>query len=100
METLVARAAATARTRSPREEAAEAEDDVGRQFVVALARGLSLLKLFASPDAFYSNSELARLSGLSKPTVSRLTFTLARLGYLGCCANTGRYSLGTLALSL
>lgn len=76
------------------------DDDAGRQFVVALARGLNLLKLFTAPDTVYSNAELAQLSGLTKPTVSRLTFTLTRLGYLTCCPHTGRYTVGPAALSL
>jgi len=77
-----------------------AAEDPGRQFVVALARGLSLLRLFTSPDSEYGNQELAQLTQLTKPTVSRLTFTLTCLGYLHCDATTGRYRLGTAALSL
>lgn len=76
------------------------EEDPGRQFVVALSRGLSVLRLFTDPEAEYGNQELAQLTQLSKPTVSRLTFTLTCLGYLYCDATTGRYRLGTAAFSL
>lgn len=53
-----------------------------RQFVVALARGLRLLQAFSAGDDRLSHTELARRTKLPKPTVSRLTHTLSRLGYL------------------
>lgn len=53
-----------------------------RQFVTALARGLELLRCFTPSESTLSNLDLARKSGLPRPTVSRLTHTLARLGYL------------------
>lgn len=80
--------------------APESGEDPGRQFVVALARGLALLKLFSDPEKSLGNQELAELSGLTKPTVSRLTYTLTRLGYLNCSPVSGRYTLGTAALAL
>jgi len=53
-----------------------------RQFVIALARGLRVLQAFSVGDARLSNAELARRTGLPRPTISRLTHTLSKLGYL------------------
>lgn len=78
----------------------DADEDPGRQFVTALARGLSILKAFTQGDTSLGNQELAERTGLTKPTVSRLTYTLTRLGYLACSPQTGRYELGTSALAL
>lgn len=78
----------------------DADQDPGRQFVTALARGLSILKAFTQGDTSLGNQELAERTGLTKPTVSRLTYTLTRLGYLVCSPQTGRYALGTSALAL
>lgn len=53
-----------------------------RQFVIALARGLRVLQAFSVGDEHLTNTELARRTGLPRPTISRLTHTLLRLGYL------------------
>lgn len=71
-----------------------------RQFVSALARGLRVLHAFSSGHDTLSNRTLADRTGLSKPTISRLTYTLSRLGYLSHDRETGRYRLGPGALSL
>jgi DNA-binding IclR family transcriptional regulator len=46
------------------------------------------------------NQEIAQRTGLPKPTVSRLTHTLTKLGYLTYSARLGKYQLGTPVLSL
>ena len=57
--------------------------DEGREwFATTLARGLSLVEAFGPDDLWLGNAELARRTGLSKPTVSRLSATLIELGYL------------------
>ena len=71
-----------------------------RHFVTALARGLEVLDCFRSGDKALSNTELARRCQLPKSTVSRLTSTLTRLGYLAQFEDTGKYRLGTATLSL
>jgi DNA-binding IclR family transcriptional regulator len=71
-----------------------------RQFVTALARGLEILRCFGPGDRTLGNQELARRTGLPKPTVSRLTHTLTRLGYLRRSRVLEQYSLGTAVLSL
>jgi DNA-binding IclR family transcriptional regulator len=58
------------------------EQEKDRQFVTALARGLELLRCFSPRESVLSNQELARKANLPRPTVSRLTYTLTRLGYL------------------
>ena len=71
-----------------------------RHFVTALARGLQVLACFQSGDSQLGNQELAERCGLPKSTVSRLTMTLTRLGYLIQTPDTGRYRLGMATLSL
>jgi len=71
-----------------------------RQFVTALARGLELLRCFGPGDRWLGNQELARRTGLPKPTVSRLAHTLTRLGYLRHSPAQAQYALGTAVLSL
>ncbi|SFU84338.1 IclR family transcriptional regulator [Pseudoduganella namucuonensis] len=78
------------------------DDDEGkdRQFVNALARGLELLRCFGPGDRYLSNADLARRTGLPKPTVSRLTHTLTTLGYLNFSDVTSKYQLGAGVLAL
>jgi DNA-binding IclR family transcriptional regulator len=71
-----------------------------RQFVIALARGLDILRAFTPQDGLLGNQEIATRTGLPKPTVSRLTHTLTRLGYLTHSERLGKYQLGTAVLSL
>ena len=78
-------------------EATEGED---RQFVTALARGLSVLRAFQPGDGVLGNGDIAERTGLPKPTVSRLTHTLTRLGYLTHAERLGKYRLGPGVLSL
>ncbi len=46
------------------------------------------------------NQEIARRTGLPKPTVTRLTYTLTQLGYLNYSPRLERYSLATGVLAL
>jgi DNA-binding IclR family transcriptional regulator len=71
-----------------------------RQFVAALERGLRVLRMFSSAHETLSNGELSRGTALSKATISRLTYTLSRLGYLTHDSASGRYRLGPGALAL
>jgi DNA-binding IclR family transcriptional regulator len=70
------------------------------QFVTALARGLDVLRAFHPKDGALGNQQLAERTGLPKPTVSRLTYTLSRLGYLTHLPEVGKYLLGAGVLSL
>src|SRR5205085_10649815 len=62
-------------------------------FATTLAHGLDVLAAFRGSTGSLSNADLAQHTGLSRPTVSRLTYTLAQLGYLKRDAQ-GRFELG------
>ena len=74
-----------------------------RHFVTALARGLDVLGAFRSRDRTLGNQELAKRCGLPKSTISRLTYTLTKQGYLEHAqdsnGNAG-YRLGSAVLAL
>ncbi|WP_354685048.1 IclR family transcriptional regulator [Cupriavidus necator] len=71
-----------------------------RNFVTALARGMELLRAFGPQDDYLGNAELSRRTGIPRPTVSRLTYTLATLGYLTYIEDTEKYRLGQGAMVL
>ncbi|MFZ5512534.1 MAG: IclR family transcriptional regulator [Pseudomonadota bacterium] len=71
-----------------------------RHFVTALARGLDVLACFRSSDKMLGNHEIAKRCKLPKSTVSRLTYTLTKLGYLSYVEESGKYRLGSATLSL
>ena len=62
-------------------------------FATTLAHGLDVLAAFRHSGGSLSNADLAGHTGLSRPTVSRLTYTLAQLGYLKRDTK-GRFELG------
>lgn len=70
------------------------------RFVTALARGLELLRCFGPHDRWLAHQEIARRTQLPKATVSRLAFTLVRLGYLEHRVDAGQYALTPRVLSL
>ena len=69
------------------------DDATTGQFVTALARGLELLRCFSPRDNVLGNQDLARMTGLPKPTVTRLTNTLMQLGCLKREVHSGKYQL-------
>jgi DNA-binding IclR family transcriptional regulator len=73
-----------------------------RHFVTALARGLDVLSAFRSRDRMLGNQELARRCKLPKSTISRLTYTLTKQGYLEQVddASGSGYRLGSAVLAL
>jgi DNA-binding IclR family transcriptional regulator len=73
---------------------------VDRKFVTALARGLELLRCFGPRDAWLANQEMARRTGLARPTVTRLAYTLTRLGHLRYSETRNKYALGSAAIGL
>ena len=75
-------------------------DENDPQFVSAVARAFSILRCFEYGAKHLGNRDIARQTGLPKATVSRLTFTLASLGYLSYSEMLEKYSLGTALLSL
>ena len=75
-------------------------DGGDRQFVTALARGLDILGCFRPQDRFLSNHEISRRTGLARPTVSRLTYTLMKTGHLLRDEASGAYRLAPQVLRL
>ena len=70
-----------------------AVDAADPSFATTLAHGLDVLAVFRNGSRSLSNADLAASTGLSRPTVSRLTYTLAQLGYLKRDAK-GRFEIG------
>ena len=71
-----------------------------RSFVVALSRGLDVLRAFHPNDGLLGNQDIAARTNLPKPTVSRLTYTLTNLGYLTQVPKFEKYQLAPAAMSL
>src|SRR5712672_322379 len=70
-----------------------ADSQTDPSFATTLAHGLDVLAAFRNSPGSLSNADLAQHTGLSRPTVSRLTHTLEQLGYLKRDAK-GRFELG------
>ncbi len=75
-------------------------DSSDRKFIESLARGLDVLRAFSQQGGVLGNQDLARITGLPKPTISRMTYTLSKLGYLSYSTQLEKYQLdaGVLAL--
>jgi len=74
--------------------------DADPRFNNVLARGLAILRAFQIDRPWLGNLELAAATGLTKPTVSRLTHTLTQLGYLRYREEIGKYELAAGVVSL
>lgn len=81
-------------------EAADLREEKDRHFVTSLARGMSLLAAFTPDRVTMSPGELARATGLPKSTITRLTYTLMKLGYLSFREEIGHYQLHPRILTL
>ncbi|WP_354446523.1 IclR family transcriptional regulator [Ottowia thiooxydans] len=68
--------------------------------MTALARGLLVLRAFKSGEERLGNHELAVRCNLPKSTISRLTYTLVKLGFLHQVEESGNYRLGMATLTL
>lgn len=75
------------------------QEENDRQYITALARGLELLRCFSPKHQHLGNQELSNMTGLPKPTITRLTYTLSRLGYLKQVTNSSKYQLSVGVLS-
>ncbi|SFD55067.1 transcriptional regulator [Sulfitobacter brevis] len=71
-----------------------------RKFASTLARGLGVLRAFRASDNGLTHAQIAERTGLPKPTVSRLTYTLCELGYLSHGGRNDRFRLGPAAIAL
>lgn len=77
---------------------AESADNAA--FATTLAKGLVVLEAFKAGTTLLGNMELSRLTGIPRPTVARLTHTLAELGYLRYDAARSKYCVGARALRM
>ena len=77
-----------------------AEFDGDKQFATTLARGLEILRCFTPEGPILGNKDLAERTSLPKPTVSRFTYTLSRLGYLKADHISSKYQLGPAVLAI
>jgi DNA-binding IclR family transcriptional regulator len=71
-----------------------------RKFANTLARGLCVLRAFRASDNGLTHAQIADRTGLPKPTISRLTYTLCALGYLSHAGRNQRFRLGPAAIVL
>lgn len=76
------------------------EKDGSGEEVTALARGLTVLRAVAAADAPLSNRELTEMTGIPKPTVSRITATLVGAGFLFRLPDSERFVLTSSVLEL
>ncbi len=77
---------------------AESADDAA--FATTLAKGLVVLEAFKAGSTMLGNMELSTLTGIPRPTVARLTHTLAELGYLRYDPERSKYRVGARALRM
>lgn len=75
-------------------------DPEDRHFATTLAKGMELLRCFTPVKPLLGNNELSQRTGMSRPTVSRFTYTLCKLGYLCMDPETRKYALGPAVISL
>ena len=87
---------ASARAMSARRKTAVAD----RRFIAGLGRGLRVLEAFRPGDEFVTNADLAKRTGLPKPTITRLTHTLCTLGYVERAVDGRGYRLHPHILTL
>lgn len=73
---------------------------IDRQFAINLSRGLEVLRAFTPADQVLGNRELCDRTSLPKATISRLTYTLEKLGYLLRVERIQKYRLGPGVLML
>ncbi|MCX7567284.1 helix-turn-helix domain-containing protein [Sulfitobacter sp. F26169L] len=71
-----------------------------RKFANTLARGLGVLRAFRASDNGLTHAQISERTGLPKPTISRLTYTLCELGYLSHGGRNERFHLGPAAIVL
>jgi DNA-binding IclR family transcriptional regulator len=68
--------------------------------VSALERGIAVLRCFTETRRSLTSTELSRLTGVPRPTVTRLAATLVTLGFLKQEPEGERYMLGPGVVSL
>lgn len=71
-----------------------------RKFITAIGRAFEILRAFRPGEGPLGNAELCATTGLPKATVSRLTHTLVRLGYLNHVDSIGKFEPSPSILAL
>lgn len=84
----------------PSAEAMLAESAGDAAFATTLAKGLIVLEAFDAAAPLLGNMQISVRTGIPRPTVARLTHTLAELGYLRYDPALSKYGLGTRALRI
>jgi DNA-binding IclR family transcriptional regulator len=77
-------------------EAAEARSDT----VSALERGISVLRCFSQERPVLGYADIAKMTGIPRPTVNRLVATLNATGMLKPALAADRFTLGPAVISL
>lgn len=77
----------------------EQTPESGSGLVHSLAKGLEILSCFSEGEIL-GNQQLVELTGLPKATVSRLTSTLVKLGYLQVDPRSRKLAMGARVLGL
>lgn len=82
--------------------AADAADARGERAdtVSALERGISVLRCFSEARPVLGHADIARMTGIPRPTVNRLVATLLSLGMLKAAQVADRFMLGPGVVSL
>jgi DNA-binding IclR family transcriptional regulator len=81
-------------------EAVLAESAGDPALATTLVKGLVVLEAFEVGASTLGNAELSARTGIPRPTVARLTHTLAELGYLHYDRDLAKYRLGPRALRI
>lgn len=81
-------------------EAILAESAGDAAFATTLAKGLIVLEAFKAGSRVLGNMEISVRTGIPRPTVARLTHTLAELGYLHYERDRAKYRVGVRALHM
>jgi DNA-binding IclR family transcriptional regulator len=81
-------------------EAILAESAGDAAFATTLAKGLVVLEAFKAGSRVLGNMEISVRTGIPRPTVARLTHTLAELGYLHYERDRAKYRVGIRALQM
>jgi DNA-binding IclR family transcriptional regulator len=84
----------------PSAETVLAESAGDAAFATTLAKGLVMLEAFEAGASMLGNMELSARTGIPRPTVARLTHTLAELGYLRYDQDLAKFRLGARALRM
>lgn len=74
--------------------------DARSDTVSALERGISVLRCFSQDRPVLGYAEIARITGIPRPTVNRLVATLQATGMLKPDATSDRFTLGPGVVSL